>query len=275
MTIDFQHLPASARPPERASRRPLQSGFTNELGIRYVRARLNGALLARAVRSVAESMQTARIAGLVLAVCIAAAAASGQEPSDPRQRQAAAEAYDQGTAAYLSRRLRESGASGSRLRIGLSPAAPALIQAARSLQQAGQAARAATLALRLTPSTPNNPPPLQFGERMLEQLSGQLVRVEVTCGSCTLDVDGSLQEWSAFYRRPRRRTHTVIASFETGDAARRSARGRWRDGAVDVCCASAATRSRQATRTSATTATTTAITSPVDTRRRASPCPRS
>lgn len=159
-------------------------------------------------------MQTARIAGLFFAVFFAAASASAQEPSDPRQRQAAAEAYDQGTAAYLSGDYAKA-AEWFETANRLSPAAPALIQAARSLQQAGQAARAATLSLRLITEYSDQPAAVEFGERTLEQLSGQLVRVEVNCDSCTIDVDGTLQEWSAFYLESDT-THTVIASFETG-----------------------------------------------------------
>lgn len=162
----------------------------------------------------AASMQTARLPGLIFAVLFAAVTASAQEPSDPRQRQAAAEAYDQGTAAYLSGDYAKA-AEWFETANRLSPAAPALIQAARSLQQAGQAARAATLSLRLITEYADQPAAVEFGERTLEQLSGQLVRVEVSCDSCTIDVDGTLQEWSAFYVEPDT-THTVIASFETG-----------------------------------------------------------
>jgi hypothetical protein len=98
----------------------------------------------------------------------------------------------------------------------MSPAAPALIQAARAHQQAGHLDHAATLALRLTLEHPDDPNALQFGQTLLNQLAGKFVRVEVSCDGCTLDVDGNLQESQSFFVEPDV-THKVTASFETGE----------------------------------------------------------
>jgi hypothetical protein len=79
-------------------------------------------------------MQTARIAVLVAAAWLTAAQPGVAQ--DARQRQAAAEAYDQGTSAYLSGDYVKA-AEWFETANRLASAAPALIQSARSLQQAG------------------------------------------------------------------------------------------------------------------------------------------
>jgi outer membrane protein assembly factor BamD (BamD/ComL family) len=78
-----------------------------------------------------EFMHTARIAVLVAAASLAAVPSARAQ--DARQRQAAAEAYDQGTAAYLAGDY-EKAAEWFETANRLAPAAPALIQAARSAQ---------------------------------------------------------------------------------------------------------------------------------------------
>lgn len=158
-------------------------------------------------------MHTARIAVLVAAAWLVAAQPGVAQ--DARQRQAAAEAYDQGTAAYLSGDYVKA-AEWFETANRLAPAAPALIQAARSLHQAGQTARAATLALRLTTEYASDAAAVEFGEGMLQQLGGQLLRIDVVCDGCTLDVNGTLQEWPSFFV-PADEAHVVTASFETGD----------------------------------------------------------
>ncbi|MFI5306781.1 MAG: tol-pal system YbgF family protein [Polyangiales bacterium] len=137
------------------------------------------------------------------------------QQSDARQRQAAAEAYDQGTAAYVAGDY-EKAAEWFETANRMSPAAPALIQATRAHQQAGHNARAATLALRLTTEYGSEPSAQQVGQGVLDQLSGQLVRVDVSCNGCTLDVDGTLQERNSFFVDPGDE-HTVTAGFETGE----------------------------------------------------------
>lgn len=134
--------------------------------------------------------------------------------NEGKQRQAAAEAYDQGTAAYLSGDY-EKAAEWFETANRMSPAAPALIQAARAHQQAGHATRAATLALRLTIEHPDDASATQFARGVLDKLGNQLVRVDVSCDGCTLEVDGALEESASFFVEPDT-THKVTASFETG-----------------------------------------------------------
>jgi tetratricopeptide (TPR) repeat protein len=161
-------------------------------------------------------MQRASIGGLVVFVSILVsvpAATFGQ--SEARERQAAAEAYDQGTASYLSGDYTKA-AEWFETANRLSPAAPALIQAARAHQQAGHATRAATLALRLTLEYPDEAAAVKFAQGLLDQLAPRFVRVEVTCASCSLDVDGTLEESQIFFVDPGVE-HSITASFETGE----------------------------------------------------------
>jgi tetratricopeptide (TPR) repeat protein len=153
---------------------------------------------------------------LVLIVAsVVVQSAHAQSGSDARQRQAAAEAYDQGTAAYLSGDY-EKAAEWFETANRLSPAAPALIQAARAHQQAGHLAHAATLALRLTQEHGDDASATQVGQGVLEKLAPRLLRVDVTCDGCTLDVDGTLEESLTFFVEAGG-SHTVTASFETGE----------------------------------------------------------
>jgi len=159
-------------------------------------------------------MHSARFGVLVAVLWVAALPAFAQQ-SDARQRQAAAEAYDQGTAAYLSGDY-EKAAEWFETANRMSPAAPALIQAARAHQQAGHQSRAATLALRIVTEYPNEAAAVQYAQGLLDQLAAKFVRVDIACDGCTIDVDGTLQESQSFFVDPDV-VHVVTASFETGE----------------------------------------------------------
>jgi tetratricopeptide (TPR) repeat protein len=148
---------------------------------------------------------------VVLLLCASGVAAQ----SDARERQAAAEAYDQGTTAYLAGDY-EKAAQWFETANRMSPAAPALIQAARAHKEAGHTARAATLALNLLQNYPDDATANEFAQGMLSSLADGLVRVDVSCDGCTLDVDGTLQETQSFFVDPGS-AHTVTAGFETGE----------------------------------------------------------
>jgi tetratricopeptide (TPR) repeat protein len=156
--------------------------------------------------------------GLALLACLAAFAGlprTAHAQSEARERQAAAEAYDQGTASYVSGDYPKA-AEWFETAHRLSPAAPALIQAARAHQQAGNSTRAATLALRLTLQYPDETSAVQYAQGVLQQLAPKFLRIEVVCAECSLDVDGTLQEFESFFVEPDVE-HTVTASFETGE----------------------------------------------------------
>jgi tetratricopeptide (TPR) repeat protein len=159
-------------------------------------------------------MHSARFGVLVAVLWVAALPALAQQ-SDARQRQAAAEAYDQGTAAYLSGDY-EKAAEWFETANRMSPAAPALIQAARAHQQAGHQSRAATLALRIVTEYPNEAAAVQYAQGLLDQLAAKFVRIDIACDGCTIDVDGTLQESQSFFVDPDV-VHVVTASFETGE----------------------------------------------------------
>jgi tetratricopeptide (TPR) repeat protein len=168
-------------------------------------------------RAAVSFMHRVRISAAfaLLAQWLLVQSAFAQPQSEARQRQAAAEAYDQGTAAYLSGDY-EKAAEWFETANRMSPAVPALIQAARAHQQAGHLTRAATLALRLTLEHGDDATATQFGRGVLDKLAPQFVRVDVACEGCTLDVDGTLQESPSFFVEPGD-NHRVTASFETGE----------------------------------------------------------
>jgi tetratricopeptide (TPR) repeat protein len=156
--------------------------------------------------------------GAVVVVCAAVVAYAmpvAAQEGDARQRQAAAEAYDQGTAAYVARDY-EKAAQWFETANRLSPAAPALIQSTRSHYKAGNLPRAATLALQLTLSYASEPTALEVGNSLLQETAPKLLRVDVECDGCSLDVDGTLHEFKSFFL-PADTAHTVTASFETGE----------------------------------------------------------
>jgi tetratricopeptide (TPR) repeat protein len=161
-------------------------------------------------------MLSVRFGWLVAWVTLLTSGSAAHAQTDARKREAAAQAYDQGTTAYVAQDY-EKAAEWFETANRMSPAAPALIQGARAHQQAGHLARAATLALALVQTYPDDSSATQFGEALLNELSGKLVRVDVECDvECTLDVDGTLQETSSFFVDPDGE-HVVTASFETGE----------------------------------------------------------
>jgi hypothetical protein len=153
-------------------------------------------------------------AALAVGALCGAARAQDAEPT-AQQRAAAAEAYDRGTAAYLARDY-ESAARWFETAQRMAPAAPALMQAARAHDRAGNALRAATLALRLQQQYPNDRQAARVATELVTAGQRQYVRVDVRCEGCTVDLDGTLQEWPSFFVEPGRE-HVVIAHFETGD----------------------------------------------------------
>ena len=137
------------------------------------------------------------------------------EPS-AQQRQAAAEAYDRGTAAYLARDY-VNAARWFETAHRMAPAAPALLQAVRANQRGGNTLRASNLALRLQTQYPRERQALRVADPLVSAANRAFLRVDVTCAGCTVDLDGTLQEWTSFYLEPGA-DHVVGAHFETGDA---------------------------------------------------------
>jgi hypothetical protein len=137
------------------------------------------------------------------------------EAQDARQRQAAAEAYDKGTTAYVDQAYGEA-AVWFETANRLAPAAPALMQAIRSHEKNGNSARATTLALELQSTYREDATTSEFAQGVLDKNSPSLLRVQVACDEdCKLDLDGKLQEYLTFFVSPDER-HKLTATFETG-----------------------------------------------------------
>jgi len=147
-----------------------------------------------------------------------AALASRLEAQDARQRQAAAEAYDKGTTAYVDQAYDEA-AVWFETANRLAPAAPALMQAIRAHEKNGNNARATTLALELQSTYRADANSSEFAQGVLDRHAAALVRVQVSCDEdCKLDLNGKLQEYLTFFVIPDER-HRLTATFETGSKA--------------------------------------------------------
>jgi hypothetical protein len=156
--------------------------------------------------------RVAAVAVLSLSLAVFAGPTAAQ---DARQRQAAAEAYDRGTAAYLDESYEEA-ARWFETANRLAPAAPALMQAIRAHERHDNSARAATLALALATTYKDDASASEFARTALVKHAPTLLRVDVSCDEdCKLDLDGKLQEFLAFFVQPDT-SHHLTATFETG-----------------------------------------------------------
>jgi hypothetical protein len=139
---------------------------------------------------------------------------AGREPS-AADRQAAGQAYDRATSAYLARNYAQA-ATLFETAYRLAPSSAALVQAVRSHERAGNAVRAATLALRLQAFFGTEDAARRQAEQTLAATAAQLLRIDAACaGTCTLELDGLIQEHTSFFASPGE-PHTVRATFETG-----------------------------------------------------------
>jgi hypothetical protein len=151
----------------------------------------------------------------VFTLLLLTAYASHCDAQNARQRQAAAQAYDRGTTAYVDQSYEEA-ARWFETANRLAPAAPALMQAIRAHERNDSAARAATLALDLQTTYREDTSAAAFAQSILDKTSGSLLRVQVTCDEdCKLDLDGKLEEHLTFFVSPDR-PHQLVATFETG-----------------------------------------------------------
>ncbi len=138
------------------------------------------------------------------------------EAQGTRERQAAAEAFDRGTTAYLAEDF-GTAARWFEMANNLAPAAPALLQAIRAYQRAGNDLRAATLALRLVERFPDAGTSVDQAQQALDEVRGRFFLVEVACDEeCAVELDGTLQAHPSFFLQPDQ-THRVGASFANGN----------------------------------------------------------
>lgn len=129
-------------------------------------------------------------------------------------RSAAAEAYDRGTSAYLDGSY-EKAAQWFETANRLAPAAPALMQAVRAHYKAGNTLKASSLALQLKLEYGAEPSAVKYADSILDENAAQYVQVQVHCDDCSLEVDGSVQQYPVFFVEPSV-GHTISATFSTG-----------------------------------------------------------
>lgn len=164
-------------------------------------------------------------AALAFTFCLlfsAVAAAKGSPPNQQghsvEDRAEAAEAYDQGTSAYLSERY-ESAAHWFERAYRLVPTSTALLQAVRAHQRAGNSIRAANLALQLDDEYPSDPRLKRIIDHVVKAVKPANVLVRAQCEkACTLELDGALVQHPRFFASPDVE-HSLKAAFDDGETS--------------------------------------------------------
>jgi hypothetical protein len=165
------------------------------------------------------------IPALVFTLCLlfsAVAVAEGSEPDgrsvSVEERTKAADAYDQGTSAYLSERY-ELAAHWFERAYRLVPTSTALLQAVRAHHKAGNSIRAANLALRLQDEYPSDGRSQQIADAVIGAVKPTSVLVKAECEkACTLEVDGALVQHPTFFVTPAVE-HSLKAAFDSGETS--------------------------------------------------------
>lgn len=156
--------------------------------------------------------------GLLASLSVAAHAQEADDGISAADRQAAAEAYDRGSSAYLARNY-DQAARYFEMADRLAPSAAALTQAVRAHERAGNALDAANLALRLQATHGDDRAARRTAERVLSEAAPRFLRIDVDCDGCSVLVDRGVVDHPSFFVEPDVE-HTVTAHFETGDVDR-------------------------------------------------------
>jgi len=156
-------------------------------------------------------------APLALAVCLlATTSALAESTVSVRDREKAAEAYDQGTAAYLVKDY-ETAAHWFERAYRFAPTSTALLQAVRAHARSENAVRAANLALELRREYPDDSRAQRVANTVIEQASKENVLVRARCDDdCSLELDGALVRGRVFFVTPDSE-HVLKAAFEEGE----------------------------------------------------------
>lgn len=163
---------------------------------------------------------------LVAALVGLAASASAQREGAPREagsepgtreRQAAAEAFDKGSTAYLAGDY-ATAAQWFETAHRMAPNSAALLQATRAYEHAESRTRAATLALQIVQQYSEDAEAVAYAQGLLDDLAPRLVRVNVSCDGCRLELEGKLVEQSSFFIEPGKKQR-LEAEFDTGRLA--------------------------------------------------------
>jgi hypothetical protein len=148
------------------------------------------------------------------------AAAEGADPQSVSvgDREKAADAYDQGTSAYLSERY-ELAAHWFERAYRLVPTSTALLQAVRAHHKAGNSIRAANLALQLRDGYPSDARSKQVADVVIATAKPMNVLVKAECEKeCTLELDGALIQHPTFFVTPDVE-HALKAAFGGGETS--------------------------------------------------------
>ncbi len=150
------------------------------------------------------------------------AAAEGSNPDaqsvSVENRAEAADAYDQGTFAYLSKQY-ELAAHWFERAYRLVPTSTALLQAVRAHHKAGNSIRAANLALQLQDEYPADRRSKQITNAAIGAVKPVNVLVEAECEkACTLELDGAVVRHPTFFMTPDVE-HSLKAAFNNGETS--------------------------------------------------------
>jgi hypothetical protein len=155
---------------------------------------------------------------LFSAVAAAEGSNDGGKSISVGDREKAADAYDQGTSAYLSERY-ELAAHWFERAYRLVPTSTALLQAVRAYHKAGNSIRAANLALQLRDGYPSDGRTKQVADGVIATAKPMNVLVEVECEKeCTLELDGALVQHPTFFVTPDVE-HSLKAGFDDGETS--------------------------------------------------------
>jgi len=140
------------------------------------------------------------------------------EQASVEDRAKAAEAYDEGTAAYLAQDY-DLAAHWFERAYRLVPTSAALLQAVRAYHKAGESIRAANLALELRNSYPNDERARAASDAVIESVKAENVLVDVRCDEqCTIEVDGTVLRHPVFFTTPDVE-HSIKAAFASGETS--------------------------------------------------------
>jgi hypothetical protein len=155
---------------------------------------------------------------LFSAVAAAEGAGLDAQGATVQDRAKAADAYDQGTSAYLSERY-ELAAHWFERAYRLVPTSTALLQAVRAHHKAGNSIRAANLALRLQDEYPSDGRSKEVADAVIGAVKPTSVLVKAECEkACTLELDGALVQHPMFFVTPTVE-HSLKAAFENGETS--------------------------------------------------------
>jgi hypothetical protein len=159
------------------------------------------------------------LAPFVLIACLVSTRPASADPFiSVEDRAKAAEAYDQGTSAYLAKHY-EVAAHWFEQAYRVAPTSAALLQAVRAHDKAGNVLRAANLGLELRDEYPRDTPSVRAADAMIERAARDNLLVHAVCEKqCTLELDGALIRHASFFVTPDVE-HSVKASFEDGETS--------------------------------------------------------